>query len=153
MSAIELLQQNPLIIISLAVTVLPMLVAVGLMAIANIQAFMWQRQQIKMLTLAARGQASPVDPVDSDAGAILNDIPEDTPETSPTELQTTTETAPSANTSGDPMQSLLSSVFTEEVDTSQFDMLLTDLNPININDLLQSARQVHQKLLNRGRSS
>jgi hypothetical protein len=158
MSFLELLKDEPLILISLVVTVLPMLVAIILLASVNLR----QRLQRRAMSLAEVKYIE--DQVSNDASTdfIIEAMDVEPTEDSQQDEESLTlddedeedddtenEEADEEETD-DGMNDILSSVFTEEVDTSHFDVLLEGREPIEIEELAQSVRDMHHRLTGKG---
>lgn len=168
MSVIELLTGDPLIMISLGATLVPLFIAVVLMALMAIQNRPRQSRQPDddLLALADFPDAqrdpaldmmmdgAPLAPpaMPDQAGAVEVKTGSKAPVTILSTQSSEPEKAeekPEEQNLDSAMQDLLESVFGDEVDTGHFDVLLEGVEPIDIHDLLEAVRLTHEQLTGR----
>lgn len=142
MSPLDFLRDEPLIVASLLIPVLPMLVALGIMASIGMRDLL-QRDTLDEAELdAVNAELAPALagggrwPGDD---AAQDDDADDDADADEAEPQET-------DAADNPMGDLLSSVFQEEVDMAHYDVLLFDVAPSSIDDLAEALRLTHQQL-------
>ena len=142
MSFVEFMQEEPLILISLLVPMVPILIALLIVVRVTMRNMLKQRRTIAVALVPTADKADLLDV------SAMEDLPAEL--ISEDDEVDSEDLVPDENAS--PMDSLLKSVFQEELDTDHYDVLLNDIDPVDIDDLVEAVQVMHRRLINKGSS-